>query len=54
MLVGVKLGWNKCDAYLEAVRRIVEKHNQSHKAAGGGVDYAAARYGGQEFALASN
>jgi aldehyde:ferredoxin oxidoreductase len=49
---GVPLAWNKTDAYLEAVERIVEQPNELYRCMARGVDCAAERFGGSEFALA--
>ncbi|HUT90550.1 MAG TPA: aldehyde ferredoxin oxidoreductase family protein [Thermoguttaceae bacterium] len=49
---GVALAWDDCDAYLEAVGRIVEQPNEFYRCLARGVDCAAERYGGTEFALA--
>ena len=49
---GVTLAWDDCDAYLEAVGRICEQPNEFYRALAQGVERAAERYGGSEFALA--
>ena len=49
---GIALAWNDCAAYLEAVERIVSQPTEFYQALAHGVDYAAKRYGGAEFALA--
>lgn len=49
---GLTLAWDDCDAYLEAARRIVEQPSELYSSLARGVDCAAERYGGAEFALA--
>jgi len=49
---GVTLSWDDADTYLEAVGRIVEQPNEFYRCLARGVDRAAERYGGAEFALA--
>jgi aldehyde:ferredoxin oxidoreductase len=48
----VKLSWGDYKAYIEAVKSLIDQKNAFYKALGEGVDYAASRYGGSEFALA--
>jgi aldehyde:ferredoxin oxidoreductase len=49
---GLVLAWDDCDAYLEAARRIVEQPTELYRCLARGVDCAAERFGGAEFALA--
>ncbi|UNQ73944.1 aldehyde ferredoxin oxidoreductase family protein [Infirmifilum sp. NZ] len=50
-LDGVELDWGRYDAYIEAVKRIVEQPTELYKAMARGVKYASERFGGREFAL---
>lgn len=50
-LDGVELEWGNYDAYIEAVKRIVEQPTELYRAMARGVDYASRRFGGREFAL---
>jgi len=50
--MGIKLNWRDYPAYMEAVRLIVEQPNEFYKALSRGVEYAASRYGGEDYALA--
>jgi len=50
-LDGVELDWGRYDAYIEAVKRIVEQPTELYRAMARGVKYAAERFGGREFAL---
>ncbi|MHA1593999.1 MAG: aldehyde ferredoxin oxidoreductase family protein [Candidatus Baldrarchaeia archaeon] len=50
--LGVELKWGDYDNYIKAVRLIVEQPNEFYKALARGVEYAASKYGGLEFALA--
>lgn len=50
--MGIKLSWGDYSAYMEAVRLIVKQPNEFYKALAHGVDYAASRYGGMDYALA--
>ncbi len=49
---GVALTWGAAGPYIEAVRRIVGQPNEFYRALARGVEVAASRYGGAEFALA--
>lgn len=51
---GVELQWGNVQAYREFLRNIVYPKNQFYRDLGKGVEYAAERYGGKEFALAYN
>ena len=51
-LAGVELRWGDYEAYIRAVRNIVEQPTELYKAVARGVAYAAERYGGRDFALA--
>jgi len=50
--MGVKLLWGDYTCYISAVENIIEQPNDFYKALARGVDYAAERYGGDDFALA--
>lgn len=50
--MGITLTWGDYEAYIRAVRLIIEQPNEFYAALARGVDYAASRYGGEEFALA--
>jgi aldehyde:ferredoxin oxidoreductase len=49
---GLKLQWGYYPAYIDAVRLIVEQHNDFYTALSKGVEHASSIYGGQDFALA--
>lgn len=49
---GVQLTWGDYANYSRAVQLLVEQPNEFYRALARGVDYASARYGGAEFALA--
>ena len=49
---GLPLRWGDYSTYVEAVQRIVAQPNDFYRALAQGVDYAAERYGGSDFALA--
>ena len=49
---GVRLAWDDDAAYLAAAERIVEQPNDFYRTLARGVERAAERYGGSEFALA--
>ncbi|MBM4035292.1 MAG: aldehyde ferredoxin oxidoreductase family protein [Planctomycetes bacterium] len=49
---GVALRWGEYPAYVRAVELIVEQPNDFYRALARGVEHAAAKYGGAEFALA--
>jgi len=49
---GLPLAWGEAGPYREAIRRIVSQPNEFYRALARGVDHAAARYGGADFALA--
>jgi len=48
---GIKLEWGNYLNYVEAVRLMVEQPNEYYKALARGVQFAASKYGGQDFAL---
>jgi aldehyde:ferredoxin oxidoreductase len=48
---GLRFGWGDSQAYTQAVRMIVEPPNEFYRALARGLDHAAAKYGGEEFAL---
>ena len=48
----VPLQWNNVDGYSRALENIVKAPNEFYAALAKGVDYAAARYGGQDYAMA--
>jgi aldehyde:ferredoxin oxidoreductase len=48
----VPLAWGGAAAYGEAIGHIVDQTNDFYRALGKGVEYASAKYGGQEFAMA--
>jgi len=49
---GVKLSWGDYAGYIRAVENIVEQPTDFYEALARGVDYAAEKYGGKDFALA--
>ncbi len=49
---GLALSWGDYPTYIEAVRRIVAGRSDFYRALGQGVERAATRYGGADFALA--
>ena len=51
-LEGIGLQWGDWEAYRQALKNIVLQPNELYAALARGVDYASARYGGDEFALA--
>lgn len=48
----VPLQWNNVDGYSRALENLVKSPNEFYAALAKGVDYAAARYGGQDYAMA--
>ncbi len=50
--LGVPLQWNNVDGYIKALENIVKAPNEFYAALARGVDFASARFGGQEFAMA--
>ncbi len=50
--LGLPLQWNNVDGYIKALENIVKAPNEFYAALAKGVDYASARFGGQEFAMA--
>ena len=50
--LGLRFKWGDYETYIKALRYIVEQPNEFYKALANGVDYAASKYGGEEFALA--
>jgi aldehyde:ferredoxin oxidoreductase len=49
--MGINLRWGNYNAYMEAVRCIIEQPNEFYKALAHGVERAASQYGGADFAL---
>jgi len=49
---GLELAWGQYRPYVHACRRIVDQRNEFYTALARGVDEAAERYGGEDFALA--
>lgn len=49
--MGLKLRWGDVDAYLSAVENIVNQPNEFYASLARGVEVAASRYGGVDFAL---
>jgi aldehyde:ferredoxin oxidoreductase len=50
--LGVPLQWNNVDGYIKALENIVKAPNEFYSALARGVEFASARYGGREFAMA--
>jgi aldehyde:ferredoxin oxidoreductase len=50
--LGVPLQWNNIKGYLKALEYLVEMPNEFYAALANGVDFASAKYGGSEFAMA--
>jgi aldehyde:ferredoxin oxidoreductase len=50
--LGVPLAWNNVEGYIQALEKIVRPPNEFYSALGRGVEFASARYGGQDFAMA--
>jgi aldehyde:ferredoxin oxidoreductase len=50
--LGVPLQWNSVENYVKALEQIVRQGNEFYSALARGVEYASARYGGQDFAMA--
>lgn len=50
--LGVPLAWNNVDSYIQALENIVRAPNEFYSALAKGVEFASARYGGQDFAMA--
>jgi aldehyde:ferredoxin oxidoreductase len=50
--MGVPLQWNNVNGYRQALENIVKAPNEFYEALSQGVDYASAKYGGQDFAMA--
>jgi aldehyde:ferredoxin oxidoreductase len=50
--MGVPLQWNNVNGYRQALENIVKAPNEFYEALSRGVDYASAKYGGQDFAMA--
>jgi len=48
---GIKLRWGDYNSYIEAVKLIVDKSDGFYNALARGVEYAASKYGGKDFAL---
>ena len=49
--LGIQLNWGDSKAYIDALRLIVSQPNDLYKALARGIEFAAADYGGQDFAL---
>jgi aldehyde:ferredoxin oxidoreductase len=49
--LGLKLAWGDWETYMQAVKLIVDQPNDFYKALAKGVQFASARYGGQDFAM---
>ncbi len=49
---GVRFAWGDYAAYQEALARLVEQPNEFYAAIARGSDFAAGKYGGQEFSIA--
>ncbi|MBO3839865.1 MAG: aldehyde ferredoxin oxidoreductase C-terminal domain-containing protein, partial [Candidatus Brockarchaeota archaeon] len=49
--LGVELKWGDSNSYREAIRKIVHQPNEFYSALARGVEYAASKYGGLDFAL---
>jgi aldehyde:ferredoxin oxidoreductase len=49
--MNIKLKWGDSNTYIGAVRRIVSQPNEFYSALAKGVEYAASKYGGLDFAL---
>ena len=49
--LNVSLKWNDVDGYTKALENIAKSPNEFYSALAGGADYAAAKYGGSEFAM---
>jgi aldehyde:ferredoxin oxidoreductase len=47
----VALKWNNVEGYIKSLENIVLSSNEFYKALARGVDYAAARYGGLDYAM---
>ncbi|HIE51948.1 MAG TPA: aldehyde:ferredoxin oxidoreductase [Armatimonadetes bacterium] len=50
--LGLRLTWGDYPTYIAAVQHITARTNEFYRALGWGVDFAAAQYGGEDFALA--
>ena len=50
--MGIKLSWGDYTAYMDAVSLIIEQPNEFYEALARGVEHAASRYGGEDYALA--
>ena len=48
---GIKLSWGDHRAYAQAIRLIVDQPNEFYQALARGVEFAASKYGGLDFAL---
>ncbi|MEM3755165.1 MAG: aldehyde ferredoxin oxidoreductase family protein [Candidatus Bathyarchaeia archaeon] len=48
---GLILRWGNCEAYLKAIRFLVNQVNDFYKALSKGIEYASSIYGGKDFAL---
>jgi aldehyde:ferredoxin oxidoreductase len=49
--MGLRMRWGDAETYLKAVKLITSQPNDFFRALAKGVDYAASRYGGEEFGL---
>ncbi|MDM7935291.1 MAG: aldehyde ferredoxin oxidoreductase family protein [Methanothrix sp.] len=50
--LGIPLQWNNVDSYIKVLEHIVRPPNEFYSALARGVEFASARYGGREFAMA--
>jgi aldehyde:ferredoxin oxidoreductase len=48
---GIKFSWGDYNAYINAVRLIIEQPNEFYNTLAHGVEHAASRYGGEDYAL---
>ncbi|MDW8034015.1 MAG: aldehyde ferredoxin oxidoreductase family protein [Nitrososphaerota archaeon] len=49
--LGIEFKWGDSNSYREAIRKIVHQPNEFYSALAKGVEYAASKYGGLDFAL---
>ncbi len=49
--LGLEFKWGDYETYRKAVRKIVDQPNEFYQALARGAEYAASKYGGEEFAL---
>jgi aldehyde:ferredoxin oxidoreductase len=50
--LGIPLQWNNVDSFVKALENIIKAPNEFYAALAKGVDFASARYGGAEYAMA--